>query len=145
MDDDEQQAIIRSRTNVGGSVIKARPQSGLKVRTGSKQRRNSSINQTATETPKAATSIKDPRLAVVASILDKKKINIDKGHVPVIGGSAAPNTTGEKKQFVGMGEMKRVVLQGSSAAPIKPKMMTVKLKSSQIQFKSTETKVIKKE
>lgn len=95
--------------------------------------------------PKAATSIKDPRLAAVAQILDKKKITVDKGHVPVIGGLAAANTTGEKKT-VGMGEMaKRVVLQGSSAAPIKPKMMTVKLKSSQIQFKSTDTKVIKKD
>ena len=74
--------------------------------------------------------MKDPRLAAVAQLLDKKKITVEKGHIPVIAGA---NTTGEKKQPVNMTEMaKRVVMQGSQNAPIKPKMMTVKLKSNQI-------------
>ena len=124
------------------STLKARPQSGLKVRPTSKNRRsptNRSTIQPIMETPSratgAATSMKDPRLAAVASILDKKKITVDKGHIPVISsGQSGPNTTGQKeKQGISMGEMtKRVVMQGSQQAPIKPKMMTVKLKSNQI-------------
>lgn len=84
---------------------------------------------TATTT---ATTLKDPRLTAVAQILDRKKINVDTGHMPNIGISK----TGEKKPVGGIGEMtKRIVMAGSSAAPIKAKLMTtskltVKLKSS---------------
>ena len=74
--------------------------------------------------------------------MEKKKINVDTSHMPNI----VTSKTGEKKPAGGVGEMsKRVVMTGSSAAPIKAKLMstskmTVKLKSSQIAFKSTETK-----
>ena len=84
----------------------------------------------------------------MASILDKRKINVDTSHMPNI----VTSKTGEKKPAGGVGELsKRVVMAGSSAAPIKAKLMSssgtmkVKLKSTQIAFKSTETKQIKKE
>ena len=88
--------------------------------------------------------MKDPRLARVAKILENKKISLDMSHKPVISGvSPMPTTLTDEKMSV---VKQRVVNLGSSAAPMKAtKMMTVKLKPSQVSFKSTETKVIKKE
>ena len=45
-----------------------------------------------------ATSLKDPRLAAVATILEKKKISIDQSHMPVLQGGSAQmvSNTGEK-------------------------------------------------
>ena len=103
-----------------------------------------------------AASFKDPRLANVAKILEKKR-TMDSDHKPVMGlgmsgsqlslksgGTAASNApnTGEK---IAIDKLKRAVMQGGTAAPIKPKVMTVKLKPSQIAFKSTEMKQVKKE
>lgn len=134
VDAEAEQPMIRSRTSVAtGSAIKVnRPGSAFKMRTSSNQKqRKSSINQMPTATT-TATTLKDPRLTAVAQILDRKKINVDTGHMPNIGISK----TGEKKPVGGIGEMtKRIVMAGSSAAPIKAKLMTtskltVKLKSS---------------
>lgn len=90
--------------------------------------------------------MKDPRLAAVAQILEKKKISEDKSHVPVIMGvSQTPQSLTEEKLLP---SKPRVVNLGNSATPLKAaagKVMTVKLKASQVQFKSSEVKVVKKE
>ena len=112
-----------------------RPSSSKKVRPPSK------LSTTGNTT--AATSISDPRLAAVAQILERKKL--DTAHKPTIvgsgSGSVAFGGTGEK-----LAASKIKFLQGGTNAPVKStKMMTVKLRPSQIAFKSAETKVIKKD
>ena len=73
-------------------------------------------------------------------------MNVDSGHKPLIGGGASTSslsklsmsgfsasgggatiTSGEKSAI---DKLKRTVMQGGTAAPIKPKVMTVKLKPS---------------
>jgi len=71
---------------------------------------------------------------------------LDSEHKPVIGGAASVDK-------MGIDKVKRsMLIQGGSAAPIKLKLSgssgvggQMKFKASQIAFKSTETKVIKKE
>ena len=47
---------------------------------------------------------------------------------------------------ISMEKIKRTVMQSATAAPVKGKLMTVKLKPAQITgFKSSEMKVIKKD
>ena len=57
---------------------------------------------------------------------------------------AGGNFTADK---VSIDKIKRTVMQGGTSAPIKLKTsaVTMKLKSNQIAFKTTETKVVKKE
>lgn len=77
MEEMQSEAIIRSKTSVGGgqnSAVKNRPGSARKVRVASKKR---------TSEQKPVVSMKDERLAAVARILDKKKS--DSGHKPIIG------------------------------------------------------------
>ena len=65
---------------------------------------------------------------------------MDKDHRPVIGGSAGPVTTGASST---MDKLKLKMMQGASAAPMKSKLMTVKLKPQQMGgFKSGEMKSI---
>lgn len=72
-------------------------------------------------------------MAAVATIIEKKKIAVEKVNMSVKGlnvsGTAGSSTTGEKKPVSGVGEMaKRVVMSGSSAAPVKPQK--IKLRAS---------------
>ena len=100
----------------------------------------------------AATPVKDKRLAAVAQILEKtKKISGDGSgviHRPVISGigglGSVSTSTGEKLSIEKIKRPVAAALAGNSGAPVKAKLMTVKLKPSQVAFKSTETKEIKK-
>ena len=130
---DKQSTIIRSKTTLGSSAVKARPVSSKKIRTSSKRRNSINAAQIMTQggtMPTVATtaasqnpaaSFKDPRLANVAKILEKKR-TMDSDHKPVMGlgmsgsqlslksgGTAASNApnTGEK---IAIDKLKRAVM-----------------------------------
>lgn len=92
---------------------------------------------------------KDPKIAAVMEMLQKKKVAqmLDSDHKPTIVGAAGGvggSSTADKVS--GIDKIKRSMISGGSAAPIKLKpTMTVKLKPNQISFKTTETKTVKKE
>ena len=126
--------MIRSKTILlSGSGMKARGSSAKKgLRTSSRQRMTGS----------AITSMKDPKLAAVAHILDKKKATqlIDSDHKPMLGAGAIGGLGLNSADKAAVDKLKRAVI--GSAAPTK----VIKLiKPANIAFKTTETKVIKKE
>jgi len=87
------------------------------------------------------TSLKDPKMAAVYQMLEAKKVTqiMESDHKPVIGAATGGNFTADK--------IKRTVMQGGTSAPLKFKtsVIPMKLKTNQIAFKTTETKVVKKE